>query len=164
MKITIKKLKTMRGMDWPAVDCDVYVDGKAFAQAHDDGSGGGLFIQPIGPDYNKNRDLLKQVENFVKKNHSIDLDEFVDNLIDEALLDKEDKKVQKDFQKGICFGKDKNTFVLHNWKKFKTLKDLADDPRGKVAIQKAIIDIKKELKQGEKILNADILKDLGFKV
>ena len=167
MKITIKNLKTMRGRDWPAVDCDVCLSGKAFATAHDDGNGGGLWISPTGTNNDSfivNKGILNTVEDYVKNTHNIELDEFVDNLIDASLKVKEGKKIEKDFQKGICFGYDTESFVIHNWKKFKTLKDLAADPRGKAAIQKAIVDIKKELKPDQKILNADVLKSMGFKL
>lgn len=65
MKITIKKLKTMRGTDCPAVDCDVCIAGKTFATAHDDGNGGGLFIQATGTDHDSylhNKELLNKAD------------------------------------------------------------------------------------------------------
>ncbi len=165
MKITIKKLKTMRSHDGGvACDCDVCLNGKTFAMAQDDGWGGGLFIQSTGTDhdsYQSNKEVLKKVEAYVKKTHNINLDEFVDNLIEAALNAKVEKKLENDYKKGICIGENKNKFEIMHWKGYRNLQLLADTPRGKEVIQKAITDIKKS---GEKIINVDYLKSLGLKV
>jgi hypothetical protein len=166
MKITIKKLKTLRGHEGPAVDCDVCLNNKTFAIAQDDGLGGGLFIHATGTDqdsYNVNRETLKKVEAFVKKTYNQNLDEYVDELINASLRDKENKKRDKDALKGIMIGND-YSYHLSYWKGVKTLDNLLKNPNGKTIIQKAITDIKKSLKPGERILNADTLKKLGLKV
>jgi len=166
MKITIKKLKTMRGMDWPAVDCDVCIAGKTIAIAHDDGSGGGLYIEATGTDHDNyihNRELLDKAEAFIKKTENMPLDEYIDNMIDASISAKNAKKTEREYQKGICVGTPEH-FHVTGWKGVKSLKVFAEDERSKLVLQKAINDVKKNLKPGEKILNATLLKEIGLKV
>jgi hypothetical protein len=48
-RITLKKVKTFKGMDGIGINADVYFDGKKVAEALDEGCGGELYIQWLDP-------------------------------------------------------------------------------------------------------------------
>lgn len=105
--------------------------------------------------------------NDIKGEYEQTLETYINDLISAELQKKVDKKVERDFQKGICYGLNTANFHIYHWRGVKTLKEFADRPGGKDSIQKSIDQLKSEFKKnkkGEKILNADVLKKLGFKI
>lgn len=178
MKVTIRNLKTMPTHDGLALHCKVFVDGKEIGIAHDDGWGGELDFQ-IHPNSDATRTLIKKLEDYAASLPKINVNEkFPDMkpllvqptmslLIDFAISDKlnqmEERRQKQQLQKGIVYGTSLSNAQILRWKG-KTLKDMAAKPDTRFQAQLVINKIKKNLKMGEKILNEEYLRSLGFEV
>ena len=149
---------------------DVYVDGKKVAYANNDGHGGSTFYNR----YEKMEGLLKEAEAYAKTlpstTHTFGntsmviestLENIIDNEIDRLVNEKETekfkKKLEKDKEKNICFGvPNGKSYRMIGWKGL-TISQLLASPNGRQGIQNAIKKIEGELKEGEVILNNNLL-------
>lgn len=167
MIITLKNIKYFPSMseETNCFQADIYINGKKSGYAENQGHGGNT-------SYHANegcRDIIKQAEEYCKTlpahkasfgDIEIDLEFFIDLLLDDHIKEKETKKVakqlEKDSKKGICFGENGYSYRIFYWKNY-TLEQMINTPVGKMQIQQAIAKIKKE---GGNILNTNIPKEL----
>jgi hypothetical protein len=176
MKIELRKINISLSLseETTAFTADIYVDSKRIAYARNDGNGGSTHYSVYDA---KDIPLLKKVETYCENlpdytypNYSLNdepltvkmnLEQFIDNLIDEELTKKEkakfQKRLQKDMLTGICVGTDE---AYGTWKFKITLADLLAKPNGKEALAKTIEKAKAGLKEGERILNTNIPAEL----
>ena len=152
---------------------DVYVDGKKTAYAENDGHGGNTFYNR----YEGMENLLKEAEAYAKTLPSTThkfgnttmviestLENIIDKMIDEEVNKKETekfkKKLEKNMLKNIVYGvPNGKSYKMIGWGNL-TIAQLLASPNGRQAIQKAVNKIEGELKEGEKILNNNLL--VGF--
>lgn len=184
MEIQLKKIKTMNGHEGIAFSADVYINGKCAAYAVDDGNGGEIDVHPY-PNY---RDLVDQAEAWAKtlpdkvvpslsdrdKDKSFTVKMNLTEIIEDRFMDylqaKEEKANAKKWTTGYAWGAPNAgmyTFLRLGAKQsFDSL--LAETNPHKETnrkiIQSRIDVIKKQLKVGEVILNANYLRSLGFTV
>ena len=167
MKIELKKIAFYERMseETNAFTADVYVNCVKTGYAKNDGQGGSTFIHS----YEGKSLLLHEAENYVEalppiqvtfanKTHSIKmtLDLFVDNLLEEHLKEKFQKKIQKACLINIVWGVENgSSFRSMGWKNI-TIEQILKTQNGVTAIKNAIARVKGELKEGEKILNKNI--------
>lgn len=101
MKIELKGLKTMRGMEGMAFDADLYIDGKKSGSVMDDGWGGGLWFSD-----RKAQERLNEWAKLMKPDedgYPQDAESVVCKLVDEMLWIKKCKRLcrtQTVFRKG----------------------------------------------------------------
>jgi hypothetical protein len=173
--ITLKNIKTEIGHDMMGYYCDIYLKGRGkIGYVNDDGWGG--HVEPTYIDINKKitfEVFLKEknvaklmVENgweFLKgkeldyHTQALCVIELKLNCIqDEKFL----KKRQKIEEVGITYGTD-NSYRAVKYRM--PLKAILLHKGGKELLQKKVDEIKKGLKEGERILNEN-LEELGIKV
>jgi hypothetical protein len=171
MKIELKKIAFYERMseETNAFTADIYVNGIKTGYAKNDGRGGSTFIHS----YEGKSLLLHEAESyaealppiqvtFANKTHSLkmNLEMLVDNLLEEHINKKENKKFLKKREKAcltnIVFGTENGTsYKSMGWKNL-TIEQLLKTQNGVQAIKNAIARVKGELKEGEKILNKNI--------
>lgn len=185
MKLVIRNFEYMQGREGVAVNCDFAFKGKIFLHAHDDGNGGCLdyYVYPNTPE---NQLVFNQFKAYVDglpeydfnaemKAYGYDMgknepdmrkktvEDVLNEFIDEAIGKKEQAQFNRDAKKGIVYGKDKYRYSKIWWKGT-TLAKMVMSPKGKLVLQTKLNQIKKELNDGEKILNAEYLKSLGITI
>lgn len=182
MKIELKKLKIAEHMseETTAFTADIFIDGKEAGYAKNDGHGGCTFYQHYpgkkftsgGFTFDENAELIKKAEKFCltlpEKKYDMgggrsplvikmDLENFIDGLVEDELKKKDEKKLQKKMLNHIMWGvPGSNSYV-----QVKLPKPVASYPLP--AIQKAIDTYKKDFKKGEVFLNTN-LEVLGVKL
>lgn len=166
MKIELKNLKINLAFSQETImfQADVYVDGMKTAYADNDGHGGCTNYHA----YQGKQALLKKAEAYALslpkiKYGSMTLDSNLEMIIDE-LLQKEvekkerakaDKKIQKLTLNHIVWG-------VPNGDSYKmarfplSIEQIKKSPNGELALQNAVLKIKKDLKKGEVIFNTNI--------
>jgi len=170
MKITLKKLKIAEHMseETTAFTADIFVDGKEAGYAKNDGHGGSTYYHP----YEGKRDLIGKAEDFclalppIKYNSTIlddelvipmDLEHFIDDLIEQELRNKDKKKFEKKMETRIMWGvAGGNSYTEVNFKR-----PLSSIPTSQLQTQINIFKFK--LKKGEVFLNTNLEK-LGVKI
>ena len=89
----------------------------------------------------------------------MNLEHFIDNIVDETLQAKDkakfDKKLQKDMLKGICVKTDLG-YSLLTWKGF-TIEQMLSKPQGRTVVYQKVKDLKA---QGKQVLNTNIPSNL----
>jgi len=116
------KLKNIKFSEWNSeeTNCfqsDIYFDNKKVGFCSNEGRGGNTHCQWISVD---TKEKFKEMEEYCKTLPDIeypstltghekfsipsDLENVVDRIFEEWLEQKEDKKMEKNFEKGICFG------------------------------------------------------------
>jgi len=180
MKIELKKLKIAEHLseETTAFTADVYVNGKCIGYAKNDGQGGETDIRCHFPADSIERKLCAEAEEWAKTQPPysegggeplpMTLDFYIDLMVYDVLLAqaeaKEQAKLKKLQLKEIHVGvPDSGRYQRWLWKKM-TLAQLAANPSGKGAVQSRIDCIKRDLKEGHVILNAEYLRSLGFTV
>jgi hypothetical protein len=114
MKIEIKNVKfsEFASQETNCFTCNIYADGKKIGFARNQGTGGFTYCQP----YDEGTlDKFREVEKYCESLPPIvckdferpfevksTLENIVDNLFENWLKEKENKKMQKDFNKGLC--------------------------------------------------------------
>lgn len=168
MKIELKNVKINLAFseETTMFKADVYVNGKKVAYAHNDGRGGCTFYN----NYEGMRDLLKEAEKFCESlpptKHSwenedfefpMNLESFIDNLVEEEIQKKEQKKLEKKMEASIMWGKPNG----HSYIQVKFKVPLAKIPLAQ--LQGFVDKYKKEFKAGDVFLNTNLEK-LGVKI
>lgn len=174
MNIELKNIKYYESFseETLAFNANLYIKGKRAGIAKNDGRGGATYYMG---DNKEGQELIRQAENYAKalpdkhypKDEYIEafsipmnLEHFIDDLLNEYLrkkdLEKIQKKVAKDMEKGIVFGKpNDNAWIVQTFSV--PLKDVLAHPRGAEIVSNSIAkSIFKELKYGVKILNTNI--------
>ena len=166
------KLKNIKYSEWNSDEtanfqADVYFDNKKVGFCSNDGHGGSTYVQSWGIE---TKDKYKECEEYCKslppiKFESIhelegfeldcNIENICDMLFENWLKEKDRKKMEKDFEKGICYGSETHyqiSEVVSGKKKIK-LKDVFKDQRG-IDFVKKMCEEKKRL--GHKILNTNL--------
>jgi len=170
MKIELKKLKIALHLseETTAFTADIAVNGMNVGYAKNDGHGGATF-------YNCNpepecRVLLKRAEthclslpaiqyngSFGPMEIEMNLEQFIDNLVEDELKKKDRKQLEKRMEKSIMWGVP-NSISYTEIKQKQPLSSY-----NVVALQGLVDDIKKRFKTGEQFLNTNFEK-LGIKI
>lgn len=161
MKIELKKFSFSERMseETNAFTADVFVDGVKVAAAKNYGHGGNTDYHA----YPGQESLLKKVEDYCKglPKHTypamyegdkpltvdMDLETMIDNLVDEQLKLKEQKKMEKKFVNSVCWG----VPGANSYSQVKFKVPLSQIPTAK--LQEYVDKYKKEFKTGEQFLN-----------
>ena len=166
MDIQLRKLKIYEGMseETTAFTADIYVGNIKAGYAKSDGQGGCTFYHA----YEDKRGLIEQAEAYClglpAKDYGsfklpMNLEHFIDNIVDETLQAKEqakfDKKLQKDMLKGICVKTDLG-YSLLTWKGF-TIEQMLSKPQGRTVVYQKVRDLKA---QGKQVLNTNVPSNL----
>jgi len=181
MKIELKNLKINLTFseETTMFMADLVVNGVVVGEANNDGRGGCTFYSVKTYDSKKrtflsdsekerNKQLLKQAEEFCLSlpkvrveeydfEYDMNLEHFIDNLVNAELEKKEKKKMEKQMLNSIMWGKPKG--YSYSQVKFKV--PLAEIPTTK--LQEFVDKYKKEFKEGEVFLNTN-LESLGIKL
>nr|WP_199156679.1 hypothetical protein [Pedobacter sp. ASV2] len=178
MNIELKNIKYYEPFseETLAFNVNLYIEGKRAGIAKNDGRGGATYYMG---DNKEGQELIRQAENYAKalpdKHYPKDeymeafsipmnLEHYIDDLLNDYLrkkdLDKIQKKVAKDMEKGIVFGKpNDNSWIVQTFSV--PLKDILTHPKGAEIISNSIAkSIFKELKDGVKILNTNIPENI----
>jgi hypothetical protein len=176
MKIELKKIKIAEHMneETTAYTADLYVNGKCIGYVKNDGQGGDTNICCHFPAESIERKLCAEAEVWAKAQPPyseiggfrlpMSLDFYVDIILfehEKAKQDAKDKRAQlKEIQWGVP---NSGRYMTTSWKKV-TLAELAAKTGGKLVLQSKIDTIKRDLKDGHVILNAEYLRSLGLTV
>jgi hypothetical protein len=184
MNIELKNIKYYESFseETLAFQASLYIEGKRVGTAKNDGRGGPTYYDG---DNKEGRELIRQAEQFAKaladKHYPKDdymeafsipmtLEHHIDDLLNDYLgkkeLEKIQKKVAKDMEKGIVFGKP-NDYSWSVQTYNVPLQQVLSHPTGPESVTNTIAKhIFKELKDGVKILNTNIpesvLKNAGL--
>ena len=172
MKIELKKIQIFNAMseETTAFHAEIYVDGKKVGYAKNDGRGGSTDCCH----YDGHKELFRQAEAFCLTlppikypaahgceafEWKMDLEAFVDQLIEDELKKKDDKKLEKQMEKGFLIepAADWGGVSVVGWKG----KTLAQMPLP--VLQAAYDKCKAQLKPNQKIINTNLEK-LGIKL
>ena len=147
-------------------NADIYVNGVKAGYAKNDGHGGCTFYNA----YENKRDLIEQAEKhcltlppYVSGTFTLpmNLEMFIDNIIDDEVNKKEVAKFEKKkvtaMAKNLIFNKgEKDRFSMIAWKGV-TIAQMVSVPNGKDILSKKIAELKKD---GYTILNTNIPKEI----
>ena len=160
MKLTLKNVKFSESLsrDTNAFTADLFVGSKKVAYVINDGHGGCTNYSS----YSGMRDLLQQAEDFAlslpseyHKQYDLtiksDLEQVIDNLFNDWLEVKEDKKVLNNMKKGILVGS-KNHYSIITWKG-NTIASLLATPQGTAVVKKKVDELRKN---GEVVMNNNL--------
>lgn len=166
MKFELKNIKVNLTFSQETINfiADLFVDGIKVASCENIGCGGSSSYCP----YPGKRDLLMEVEKYCKTLPKVtygtmtwenSLEYQIDSIIDEYVNNKEKqkfvKKLNKDMNKGICYGSE-TQYTMISWKG-RTVEDLLKFEQGKKVVANKV----KELKaRGENVLNTNIPTDV----
>lgn len=168
MKIELKNIKFSEAMseETSAFTADIYVDGKKVGYAKNTGQGGPTDYLHYSDEKDSNREILGKAEKYCESLPEIvygtfsvksDLENVIDNLFEDWMKKKDEKKMEKQFNSKICVGiPNGNKYACYDLKK-----PLETFPKEK--LQAYILQIKSKLKVGEVILNTNLEK-LGIKI
>lgn len=159
MKIELRKIQIALAMseETTAFTADIYVDGKLAGYAKNHGHGGNT-------DYHAaegKRELIAQAEKYCLSlppldlgtfKIEMDLENFIDELINKELERKEQKKFEKKMETHLMWGIPKSLSYVQV--KFK--KPLSTVPT--LQLQSYVDKFKKEFKEGEVFLNTNLEK------
>lgn len=147
-----------------AFTADIYVDGKKAGYAKNDGCGGSTYYHS----YPKCNSLIEMAETYCKQLPAIDLgdgisiennlENFIDDLLDKYLIEKDkikfQKKLEKDCLKGICYGNSNNLeYRVIHWNGDWTIEKLLKTPKGYEVLEKKVKEL---INNGETILNTNL--------
>jgi hypothetical protein len=166
MKIELKKIKVAEHMseETTAFTAELFVDGKNIGYVKNDGRGGCTDYYS-NPD-EKSRKALQAAEAYCLTlpevdygafKHKMNLETFIDELLEKHLKEKDQIKLTKKMVNTIMWGVPNG----HSYMQVKLSKPLAEC--NIVSLQNTIDKYKKEFKEGEQFLNTN-LEVLGIKL
>jgi len=178
MNIELKNIKHSPSLseETNAFTANLYIDGKKAAYVKNDGQGGSTSYLAESKEV---WDLIRRAENYCKSlpdkhypkdeysegfSIKMDLENYIDDLLEAHLhkkeLEKVEKKVLKDMEKGIVFGKPNDfSWIVQTFSV--PLSSVLKHPRGHEIISNSITkSIIGELKDGVKILNTNIPENI----
>ncbi|MBO9676373.1 MAG: hypothetical protein J7577_23225 [Sphingobacteriaceae bacterium] len=171
MKIELKNIHHSEKLseETNAFSANLYIEGKMVGTASNNGHGGSTGYRANDV---KGQKLIADAEIYCKglppikfnsggEDHFLDMDleGYIDELVDKYLQDKYykqfQKKIKSDMEKGIVVGIPDKSYVL--WKFNMPLEKIIAHPKGPDLLKKALIkDIISTLINGNKILNTNI--------
>ncbi len=161
MKIELKNVKYVASMseETACFSADVFINDKKIAYASNRGHGGptDYYVHDF-----KDTAILKEAEDYCKGlpdvyvekydfSYNQTLESKIDDLLNEYLIAKEAKVLEKKFLKGICYGSKDNYSVL-SWTNT-TLEAMLKNEVGRQRIAKVVKDLRAK---GETILNTNL--------
>lgn len=168
MKIELKKLKIAEHMseETTAFTADIFVNGKEAGYAKNDGHGGCTFYHA----YEGKRSLMEAAEKHcltlppIKYDGALgpmeikmNLEHFIDQLVEDELKKKDQKKFEKRMEKSIMWG-------VPNANSYREIRQKLPLSSYSVTALQGLVDrVKKDFKQGEQFLNTNFEK-LGIKI
>lgn len=175
MKIEIRNIKIASNLseETIAFTADVFVNGEKTAYAKNDGQGGCTHYSA----YENKRTLLAEAEAYVKSlpsqkemlgGEEIIIESNLEGFIDDVIYAKDNEREQKKFEKkiqkacetDIVWGKpNSGSFKSIGFKGKHKLADIGNSTQGQIAIKNLIVRIKKEMKEGDVILNTNLPKE-----
>ena len=165
MKFELKAIKFIEEMS-EETNCfygKLYINKKFVADVRNDGQGGCTWVQGFDKE---SRERLAEAEKYLshqakKKCDTFDfeyirtLESEVDDLFADWLKAKEDKKFEKQMDKGILYGT-KYNYQMTYWKNM-SITAMINNPTGKARLIQVVKDLKAK---GEKILNTNLPPDI----
>lgn len=170
MKITLKNVKINMtfSRETNCFRADVYVDGVKSGTAENDGNGGNTNVSWLY----QNEDSKMRIKSAEKYCLSLppykskfgeinmDLEFFIDNLIDEQVQKKEAakaaKSLERSYSKGLVYGvKGSDRYKTATWKGM-TIDQLMSSPKGVETIKNALIKIQSNLGPNETVWNTNL--------
>lgn len=171
MKIELKRISfsERQSEETNCFAADLYINGKKIGYAKNSGCGGPTDyhadINCTSEFTRANIELLAEAEAYCKSLPKVkygdmeweqSLEGVIDELLSAYLLERERKKIEKNYLKALCFGvPNSGSYRTISWKG-KTLAQI-----DKINLQRTYDKVKSELKAGEVILNTN-LKELGL--
>jgi hypothetical protein len=163
MKIELKNVKFLESMseETNCFTADVFINGKKIAYASNQGHGGPTDYRVYD---NKDASLLKEAEAFFLAKPEVEvevsgykfmsqptLEGEIDDLMENFLQAKDNKKRENHFKKGICYGT-KNSYQMIFWTGI-TLEAMLKNEVGRQRIAKVVKDLREK---GKTILNTNL--------
>ena len=166
MKLELKNIKFYESMseETNCFQADLFINGKKIAYVKNSGQGGCT-------DYNvhdfKLQSVLREAEAYcnsmpIKRSEEFDfeyqptLEHEIDDLFEAWLKVKADKKMEKQMEKGILYGKDiRFSYHIISWNV--PIKAMLMTDKGKEVLRNKILAIKQG---GDKVFNTNIPKEL----
>ena len=164
MKIQLKNVKINDSFSEETIcfKADVFVNGKKIAYAENDGRGGCTFISA----YPEKRSELAEVEKYCKSlpkrvyefgEFDNDLESVVDDLLNEKIKEKEQKKIDKLCLTSIVYGvPDGISYSYIGFKGKPKLEDIKKTAQGQKALENLVKKVKSGLEKGQVIFNTNI--------
>ncbi len=167
------QLKNIKFSEWNSeeTNCfrgDIYFDNKKIGYCMNEGRGGDTYCYPNNI---KDKEKFKEMEDYCKSLPDIEypsiltghetfsipssLDNVVDRIFESWLEQQEDKKLEKNFDKGICYGTKTQYQILQfkvNNKKI-NLKEMLNNDRGVNVVRH---HIEKLVQEGHIVLNTNL--------
>jgi len=184
MKIELKKIQINLQFSEETImfKAEIYVNGINAGYASNDGRGGSTDYRPH---YSEDKSMVKLNQELIAmaEKHCLalppikfksglpgkefgtikmNLEHFIDEIIDAQLKKKEEKKLEKLCSHAILYGLPKGTsYRIIDFKR--PLKEIASTPVGKITIQRHYDAAKAKLQKGEMFFNKN-LEELGIKL
>ena len=164
MKIQLKNVKINDSFSEETIcfKADVFVNGKKIAYAENDGRGGCTFINA----YPDKRSELAEVEKYCKSlpkrvyefgEFDNDLESVVDDLLNEKVKEKEQKKIDKLCLTSIVYGVPGGiSYSYIGFKGKPKLEDLKKTAQGQKSLENLVKKVKSGLEKGQVIFNTNI--------
>ena len=167
-------LKNIKFSEWNSEETNcfqgvIYFDNKRVGMCDNDGRGGNTTCRPY--DYQKDREKFNECEKYCESlppivhegreglYDSFEIDSNLENVCDELfnkwLGQKEDKKLEKNYDKGICYG-NKYRYQMRGFvmgKKSIPISEVLKDAKGIELVKNLCNKLKSE---GHKILNTNL--------
>ena len=166
MKLELKNVKFYESMseETNCFQADLFINGKKIAYVKNTGQGG---CTDYGVHDFKLHSVLREAESYFnsmpkKKNEEFNfeyqptLESEIDDLFESWLKVKEDKKFEKQMEKGLLYGKDKRfSYSIVSWNV--PIKAMLMSDKGKAIIKQKIFEIKQ---CGDEVFNTNIPQEL----
>lgn len=163
MKIELKNIYYSERMsqETNCFSANLYINGKFSAEVGDEGHGGGTCVMN-GSD--NNDELITKAEAYCKTlpdvdGYPMDLEHYIDNLFENWLKTKAQKKLEKHMIGGICYGNE-NSYSIMTFKrggKKVTINDLLQSESGRILLKDTIRNLREE---NHIIMNTNIPMDI----
>jgi hypothetical protein len=164
MKIQLKNVKINEAFSEETIcfKADVFANNKKIAHAENDGRGGCTYIHP----YPEMREKLAELESHCKTlpkrvydfgEFDCDLETVIEDLLNEKIAEKEQKKIDKLCLTNIVYGIPGGmSYSYIGFKGKPKLEDIKKTEAGKKAIQNLVNKVKNGLGEGQIIFNKNI--------
>lgn len=167
------KLRKIKFSEWMSEEtncfkAEILFDGKLVGMCENEGRGGSTYCYPssietkllfaTAEDYCKSLPPIEYGPMFNMEAFTVDsnLENVVDRLFEIWLTAKDEKKKEKDYEKGICFTKFSGSYRVRQYRMGTTavkISDMMKDPKGKDMLKK---DYDMLISGGYKVLNTNL--------
>jgi hypothetical protein len=164
MNIQLKNVKINDSFSEETIcfKADVFANGKKIAFAENNGRGGSTSVRP----YSEMRSKLVELENYCKTlpkrvydfgEFDCDLDTVIEDLLNEKLAEREQKKIDKLCLANIVYGIPGGiSYGIIGFKGKPKFEDIKKTAAGQIAIEKLVNKVKAQLGEGQVIFNTNI--------